>query len=48
MIEGLKNLGMRGLHIQGYGSVGLSLMDSLLLFYEICRYDTSITVFIVA
>lgn len=48
IFEGLRDLGFRGFHIQGYGSAGLSLLDSLIIMFEIAKFDTGFSVFLLS
>ena len=45
MLDRFRELGINGFHIKGYGSPATSLLDSMLLFFEISKYDGSVGLF---
>jgi len=44
-LEGFRQLGFNGFHIKGYGAPGLSLIDSMMIFTEISKFDGSMGLF---
>ena len=46
--EGFREIGIGGFHVKGYGSVGLPILDSNILMYEITKKDVGLGVFMVA
>jgi len=48
MLEKMKNIGICGLTIKGYGSAGLNNLDSASIVYELAKRDGSLGLFFLA